>query len=385
MPGTASGDPKLVLATDLDGTFIPLDGNRQQIADLREIARELKRNRVTLIFVTGRHFDSVLQAVQQFSLPFPDWIICDVGSSIYTRRTHGGYQLVEAYHEHQDEIIASLPIEELQHSVAKIDGLRLQEAEKQGPYKLSFYANAEQLTELTAKVRAVIDQAGAPYSIIHSVDPFNGDGLIDLLPTDVSKAYALDWWTEHAHRKREQIVFSGDSGNDYAALTAGYRTILVGNADRQLAQRVFQQHRAQHWHDRVFLAKGHATSGVLEGMRWFGLAEGPMQSAHHDQSDQNGLGANCISYKATSFKVWAPRHSQVEVELIRENGVSHHKLAAHGEGYFSCSPRAGPGRYQVPLRARRKQCTPRPGLQIPTGRRTRSVHDCEPPSISVDR
>jgi alpha-amylase len=71
----------------------------------------------------------------------------------------------------------------------------------------------------------------------------------------------------------EVIVFAGDSGNDFAALTTGYRAILVGNSERSMAERACQAHRESTWKDRLYLARGKATSDVLEGGRWFGLLE----------------------------------------------------------------------------------------------------------------
>ena len=101
------------------------------------------------------------------------------------------------------------------------------------------------------------------------VDPFTGEGLIDFLPQGVSKDYALRWWVEHTGRDEQTILFAGDSGNDLAALTAGYRSIVVANADESVAQAVSDAHQNAGWEDRLFLAQKPATSGVLEGLRHF--------------------------------------------------------------------------------------------------------------------
>ena len=254
-----------VLATDLDGTLIPLDGDQRNRSDLETLATQLLRTNVTLVFVTGRHLSSVMEAIKEFHLPRPGWIIGDVGTSLHERGVSGDFEPVTAYWRHQDEIIASMPISNLRERLKSLEGLRLQEQEKQGRFKLSFYADAAHLNEVVGRVQRTLDQAGAPFSIIRSVDPFNGDGLIDLLPVAVSKAYALSWWIEHTGRRPEDIVFAGDSGNDLAALTAGYRAILVGNADRGLAEQVRMAHQQAGWGDRLFVARGKATSGVLEG------------------------------------------------------------------------------------------------------------------------
>ncbi len=260
-----------VLATDLDGTLIPLDGNERNVSDLVTLAEQLHAADVRIVFVTGRHFDSVQGAIDQHRLPKPDWIICDVGTTIYRRSSADEFAQLHAYGEHLASVTAHVSIDELRSRLAVFDRLREQEPEKQGRFKLSYYANADELHELQAAINKTLDDSDAPYSIIHSVDPFNGDGLIDLLPRGASKAYALNWWSQHVNIEHEEIVYAGDSGNDLAAFTAGYRTIVVGNADRSLSDRVRDSHQQAGWHDRLFVAEAHATSGVLAGCRQFGL------------------------------------------------------------------------------------------------------------------
>ena len=325
-----------VLATDLDGTLIPLPGDQQNQVDLQTLAGQLERNGVTLIFITGRPFESANRAIEEYQLPRPDWLMCDVGTSIFQRQASGEFKPVEVYQEHQDQIVASLPIHLLRERVETLEGLRLQEREKQGRFKLSFYADAAQLDELVGRLQQQLDQTNAPYSIIHSVDPFSGDGLIDLLPATVSKAHALAWWVQAAGLKPEAIVFAGDSGNDLAALTADYRAIVVGNADRILAQRVHQAHRESGLKNRLCLARGKATTGVLEGCRWFGLVE-PVNSSIER------LGATPVRFNETHFRVWAPKRRNVAVEVGDGEMRQRHALTRSEDGYFSGTvPNAGP-------------------------------------------
>lgn len=258
-----------VLATDLDGTLIPHSSDQQNLEDLRTLTAQLKRDRVMLVYVTGRHFQSVLQAMGEFHLPTPEWVICDVGTSIFQRHESGEFSLLEAYQQHQEQILTSMPIQVLRRQLESIETLRLQPEGNQGQFKLSFYVQADQLDRLARHVQAQLDRTNAPYSIVASVDPFTGAGLIDLLPSTVSKAHALRWWAEHTKLSEESIVFAGDSGNDWEAFTAGYRTIVVGNADHRLAQRVHAAHQDAGWRNRLCLARGSATSGLLEGCRRF--------------------------------------------------------------------------------------------------------------------
>jgi len=260
-----------VLATDLDGTLIPLKDNAENTADLVRLEDAVRANQVTLTFVTGRHLESVQDAITRYALPTPDWVICDVGTSIYQRGEDGSFAIAQPYVDHLQGIVGEVSTARLREEFAALDSIRLQEEEKQGPFKLSFYCDAKQLHPVHSAVLNQLTHRQLPYSLISSVDPFTGDGLIDLLPTDVSKAYALQWWTEHAGMDNKQLVFSGDSGNDLAAMTTGYRTIVVGNASPELMETVHQHYETRRQVDRLYIAEKHATSGVLAGCRHFGL------------------------------------------------------------------------------------------------------------------
>ncbi|TWU22894.1 Mannosylfructose-phosphate phosphatase [Novipirellula galeiformis] len=262
-----------VLATDLDGTLIPLENDHDNRRDLGEIERFLHDHDIELLFVTGRHFASVEQAILQYSLPHPEWIICDVGTTIMRRPGPSGsldnaMERVQAYQDNLASIVGSIATTDLIKEFSGIQGTRVQEPEKQGPYKLSYYADASQLDSIVDRFQQTLARIAAPYSIIASIDPFNGDGLIDLLPRGVSKAYALRWWAEHMTIHPDAIVFAGDSGNDLAALTAGYRAIVVENASDALKRDVRAAHQRANTEHFVFLANQKATSGVMEGLKY---------------------------------------------------------------------------------------------------------------------
>jgi len=260
-----------VLATDLDGTLIPLEDQADNKTDLVQLEEALRQNHVTLTFVTGRHLESVQDAIGRHELPAPDWVICDVGTSIYRRTADDTFEIAQAYVDHLQGIVGEYSPQRLREEFASLDSLRLQEEEKQGQFKLSFYCDAKQLHQIHSAVLDRLSHGRIPYSVIASVDPFTGDGLIDLLPTDVSKAYALQWWTDHAGMDNKELVFSGDSGNDLAAMTAGYRTIVVGNASPELMETVHKHYESRLQVDRLYIAEKPATSGVLAGCRHFGL------------------------------------------------------------------------------------------------------------------
>lgn len=322
-----------VLATDLDGTFLPLKGDEIASAALQQIRDQIDSGDIPLVFVTGRHLESVFDAIADDGLPQPDWIICDVGTSIYKRDAslksqsasqetlQASFARVTGYDDELDNKVGQTDIELHRNAIGELSDFQLQESFKQGRHKLSYYVPAEKLDACRERVEAYLSERALPYGIISSVDPFNNDGLIDVLPNGVSKAFALDWWCEENQFNPTDVVFCGDSGNDFAALVAGYRAVVVGNAARPLARHVRETHEANGWTDRLCLAKATSTGGVLEGMRWFGLLEENSLNENSSGVEVNEnptalWGAKLIGHRRTQFSLFAPAHPRMTLHLL---------------------------------------------------------------------
>ncbi len=297
-----------ILATDLDGTLIPNDGDTDAVSALAVLRKHVAETQTRLLFVTGRHYESVLAAIEQHDLPRPGHILCDVGSRFYRATDDGSFEHLADYDAALDQIIGEIDPDSLRAELAKTPGVRLQEPESQGRHKLSYYADAAKLEAIHAAIERQIDDRGLPYGIVSSVDPFNGDGLIDVMPAGVDKAFALAWWCRQHDIEPTEVIFAGDSGNDTAALIGGYRAIVVGNASRGLAEVVRSAHAARGWNDRLYLAGGTSTAGVVEGLRWFGV-DIPGGSA------QNRWGAAVVGPDRTRFRVWAPKTDAASVAI----------------------------------------------------------------------
>jgi len=262
------------LATDLDGTLIPLAGNSENIQHLAQIRDLIAERDMSLLFVTGRHFESVMRAIHEFCLPTPNWILCDVGTSAYQRRITGDFELVDRYSRIVKAQLQNTDAEMLRQLTSEIPQLRLQSAENQTVFKVSFHTQAADLDDVVSRIAMQLRNADANCQIISSVDPVTGGGLIDLLPTGVSKAFALDWWRREHQSRQHSIIFAGDSGNDIEALSAGYRSIIVGNAAPIVVEQAREAHASAGWKNRLYFAKSHATSGVLEGLQHFRKTSG---------------------------------------------------------------------------------------------------------------
>ncbi len=227
--------PARILASDLDGTLIPLPDNAGNTNDLKAIKTAHDAGELPLVFATGRHFESVLEAIAQYQLPEPEWIVCDVGSRIY-RRMGLNYENFEPYEAHLQDLVGDSERDVIERLLADLPGLELQRPEHQTEHKISYQCAAGVLEKLTTEVRQRLEQAAVPYSALGGLDPFLNIGLIDVLPGTVNKAYALIWLATHADFKPDEVVYAGDSGNDEAALACGFRAIVVQNASPGLAR-----------------------------------------------------------------------------------------------------------------------------------------------------
>jgi sucrose-6F-phosphate phosphohydrolase len=259
-----------VLATDLDGTLIPLQQSRAHADCLIELCNKHENQHFSLIFATGRHFESVIQAVAEHALPAPEWIVCDVGTAIY-KRIGDDYVHFIPYESHLSDRTQGSNRTTVETLLADIDGLEPQPPAHQQRFKISYQSDSDQVGALVQVINARLAEAALPYTCMGSIDPFQHCGLFDVLPREVSKAYALIWLAAHADFTPDEVIYSGDSGNDLAALTCGFRAIVVANASQGLVQKVRISLAARNLQDCLYHAKGEATSGVLEGCQYFGL------------------------------------------------------------------------------------------------------------------
>lgn len=264
-------DAGWLLASDLDGTLIPLDwhADRQDELDAFVCAVAAAPG-LTLAYVTGRHLDLARQGMAHFGLPEPEFLVCDVGTTVYVRGD-GDYTEDDAYASRMRQAMGDGGAD-LRQALTGVPEIAVQEEEKQSRYKLSYYVAAD--SDHRAVVRVVeerLAEAGATVRIVASVDPVDGRGLLDILPGGISKGYAVAYLQRRLGLERGHVLYAGDSGNDLDALLAGFNAVLVGNA----APAVKDDLRAAAARDGVeeylyFATKDYA-AGVLEGAGYFGM------------------------------------------------------------------------------------------------------------------
>ncbi len=259
---------RTLLASDLDGTLIPLEAGEQHLRGVQAWADAVRAQPdLMLAYVTGRHLALAQAGVSELGLPLPNWFVCDVGTSVY-RREDRGYVLDEAYRVAMREALGGLTGEQVRHAVAAIEGLELQEEEKQAEFKVSYYT-ARRPEAWLSTVEARLDEAGAQVSLVASFDPVTSRGLLDVLPAGVAKDYAVRYLHDHTGIDEAHLVYAGDSGNDRAAMLAGYRVIVVGNADPALKKDLERESAIRGLTGKIYFASASYAAGVLEGLRHF--------------------------------------------------------------------------------------------------------------------
>ena len=266
---------KKILATDLDRTLLP-NGKWPADPGAIDLFNSLtEQHDVTVVYVTGRNLDLTENAIKEFGIRHPHVLIGDVGTSI--RKYHSdGWQSNEGWNTHVKRNSPGWDAEAIRVTVSGIDGLVEQEREHCGPFKQSYYvdhANRESiLTTVDGRVKGRFDEV-----IIYSFDSETGKGLLDLLPQSATKQTALEYIADEFGVAKSEVVFCGDSGNDVFPLTAGFRGVLVRNADDQLVAGV-KEAINDNPDLTVYFAKGGCkglngfyTGGVIEGAYHYGL------------------------------------------------------------------------------------------------------------------
>lgn len=244
---TSLADKALVLATDLDGTF--LGGSE---SDRRWLYDWIEENRATvgLIFVTGRDPEFIAELCDS-GVPWPEYVIGDVGTTI----------------AEVDEDRQIAPLEPLEEAIASIwngrgpvvrdaldghPGLTLQDTAFR--YRVSYDMAAEHFDESAI---AIVEDLGADALI-------SDNRFFDVLPKGISKGPSLLRLIDHLGVPQPRVLAAGDTLNDLSMLVAGTPAVAVGGAEAPLLD-------ALDGHDHVHRASAIGAAGIFEAIEALSL------------------------------------------------------------------------------------------------------------------
>ncbi len=236
----------LVFATDLDGTFA--DGPEADRACLQALLGTWPG--ALLIYATGRSAESTRRLMAEASLPEPDVLIADVGTTVVQGgRSVGRLARVLGRDWPGGTVVRG--------RLADLDCVREQSV--RAPRRVSYELERGALEAAVPRVRRRL--AGLSVDVVASAGRY-----VDVLPAGVNKGSTLRRVVGWLGASGADVVVAGDSLNDQALFEAGYRGIVVGNCESALRARVGSL-------DGVYCARGVGAAGILEGLIHFGWLE----------------------------------------------------------------------------------------------------------------
>lgn len=263
----------LLLCTDLDRTLLP-NGDPLESPGARErFSRFTARPEVTLVYVSGRHKELVLDAINEFAIPVPDFVIGDVGTTIYSIN-NGEWQPWPAWHQEIAPDWAGYDRPTLAKLFEDLDQLTPQEDAKQNTFKLSYYTPEDiNRQSLLTTMRQRLDEKGVNASLIWSIDDIEHVGLLDLLPGSATKVHAIEFLVKEKGFSADRVVYAGDSGNDLPVLVSPINSVLVANARDDVRSEALTQAKENKNENTLYLAtgkvlgmNGNYSAGILEGV-----------------------------------------------------------------------------------------------------------------------
>jgi len=261
----------LILATDMDRTLIP-NGIQEYDGSMGIFKNIIDKEKIPLIYVTGRNLRLIDEAISEYNLPMPDYLVAEVGTMIYEQK--GGKFIVDnGWIDHIEKVTMDWDVVRFRLLLRSVLGIYIQEEEKQNQFKLSYYIkNLGMAKQIVKDVKKIINVVCKDAVIVYSVDETTNTGLLDILPKKATKVSGLEFLRKKFKVKKEEIVYCGDSGNDLLPLTFGYRSILVRNAIDEVKEEVKKNCDS----NKLYIAKGYKNlngyyvSGIIEGLIRFG-------------------------------------------------------------------------------------------------------------------
>ena len=264
---------KLLLCTDLDRTLIPNGTQPESLAVRNKFNHLVSQDEVTLVYVSGRDESLVKQAMQNFKLPLPDYVITDVGSSIYQILNGEWIHLIKWDSEISNDW-NGYKNSDLQLLLNKFKDIRKQEYKKQKLHKLSYYVPLYiDHIELLDKIKLCFEKENIKTNLIWSVDEESSIGLLDILPASANKKHAIEFIMKEFDFSLTETIFAGDSGNDISVMASPIQSIVVANATDSVKSLALKQAKINGQDNSLYIAhgdylgmNGNYGAGILEGI-----------------------------------------------------------------------------------------------------------------------
>ncbi len=236
-------DKDMVLATDLDGTFLGgSDADREKFYQFIEN----NRHRIGLVFVTGRDPGFITNLTKKEGIPKPDFVVGDVGTTI---AAVGDDHYLSPITELEKEIANAWGDSgsRVQVALNNVSGLRLQSSGFR--YRVSYDMDPDTFDSTALDIVAEL-----------GLDALISDNrFFDVLPKDVSKGPSLLRLLEHHGIENRKCLVAGDTLNDLSMLALGLPAVAVGGSEQALLDKVSDL-------DHLHVAQGIGVAGIAEAI-----------------------------------------------------------------------------------------------------------------------
>lgn len=234
----------MLLATDLDGTFLAGDPE-DRLSLYQTIAAHPE---IKLAYVTGRSLEVVLPLLADPTLPQPDYIIADVGASLY----HG--ETLQPIQPLQTDIDQIWPGEsQVAQALAPFPDLERQDVPQ--ARRCSYFCTPERASD--PDLQAAAESLGC--DLLYSSDLY-----LDFLPKGVNKGSSLLKLTKHLKMDPMDVLVAGDTLNDLSMFNCGLKGVCVGDSEPALITATLQNTFTYH-------ATRPGCGGILQAFAHFGF------------------------------------------------------------------------------------------------------------------
>lgn len=265
----------MLLATDLDGTF--LAGDPEDRLNLYQTIAA--HPEIRLAYVTGRSLEAVLPLLADPTLPQPDYIIADVGASLYDGQT---LQPLQPLQGHIDQRWPG----ESQVAQALAGFADLQRQDVPQARRCSYFCSPERAADPALREAAEALDCDLLYS---------ADLYLDFLPRGVNKGSSLRALADWLELEHDQVLAAGDTLNDLSMLSSSFKGVCVGESEPALLEATRQ-------HSRTLHASRPGCGGILQAFVHFGFLGEQGIAAERRQATEPGKAELVMVYHRLPYE-----------------------------------------------------------------------------------
>ena len=290
--------PRLILATDLDGTF--LDGSTEHRQHLYRLVDQ--HPDISLIWVTGRGLESVMPLLTDPALPRPDYVICDVGATVVEGATLQPMQPL------QSAIDARWPGEQVVADVMRRFA-PLQRQDVPQERRCSYFCDPQTLAPLRGDIEATAQSLGC--AVLYSADRY-----LDILPPQTDKGRTLAALADALGLARDRVLVAGDTLNDLSMYVAGFNGVCVGESEPALVEATSTLANVMH-------AQAAGCGGILQAIEHFQLLDDhELRQPANDAAPGQAQGSDLVMvYHRLPFEERIEDGKRVRRQPISPNGI----------------------------------------------------------------